>query len=85
MKYYHNELFPSYATAAIALQKALLDGWRIDMENPPDQVGFSYSLGLVRDYEFEPEPKLSRAEILVIARAARSKKYKEIRENENNA
>ena len=81
MKYYKTEMFGSYAAAMQAFEKAFADGWKIDQENPPDQVGFSYALTLVRDDE--PEYKMTRAEILVKARAARSHHNKDKGEQAN--
>lgn len=69
MKYYKTEMFGSYGAAVQFFEKAVAEGWKIDKENPPDQVGFSYSLPLVRDDE--PEYKMTRAECLAKARASR--------------
>jgi len=69
MKYYETKFFGGFGAAALYLEKAIADGWKIDQDNPPDQVGFTYALFLVRDDE--PEYKMTRAEILAKARAAR--------------
>lgn len=68
MKYYKTDMFGSYAAAVQAFEKAFEGGWRIDQDNPPDQVGFSYALSLVRDDE--PPYVMTRAECLAKARAA---------------
>lgn len=72
MKYYEEKMFGSYCSAVEYFEKAFAEGWRIDKSNPPEQVGFSYAFTLVRDDE--PEYKMTRAEILVKARAAIGKK-----------
>lgn len=75
MKYYEEKMFGSYCSAVEYFEKAFAEGWRIDKSNPPEQVGFSYALTLVRDDA--PAVKLTRAEILTKARAARTVKKKE--------
>ena len=75
MTYHRSELYGSYTAAALALEEAFNTGWRIDPKNPPEQVAFSYALILIRDDE--PEIKLTRAEILTKARAAKIIKKQE--------
>jgi hypothetical protein len=64
-------------------QDAVLDGYFLDKENPPTTYGFSYEAILVKDdkrsrYNAERiingHPKLTRAEILEKARAAKDAK-----------
>lgn len=69
MTYSVQEVYSSYMSAMIGLEKAIADGWKLSEESPPDMVGFNYSLTLVRDDE--PVVKMTRAEILTKARAAR--------------
>lgn len=69
MKYYQTQLFSSFLGAALFLADSVADGWRINKDDLPDVVGFSYYVSLVRDDE--PVIKLNRAEILAKARAAK--------------
>lgn len=72
MKYYKSELYSSFLAAALSLEENIADGWQINENDLPEVVGFSYYLSLVRDDE--PVVKLTRAEILTKARAAKTTK-----------
>ena len=70
MKYYRSELFSSFLGAALYLADSVEDGWKLNNEDLPHIAGFSYYISLVRDDE--PVVKLTRAEILMKARAAKT-------------
>lgn len=72
MKHYKTELFSSFLGAALFLADSVADGWQLSREDPPAVVGFSYYVSLVRDDE--PIVRLTRAEILAKARAAKTMK-----------
>lgn len=72
MKFYKSQLFSSFLGAALFLADSVAEGWRINKDDLPDIVGFSYYVSLVRDDE--PVVKLTRAEILAKARAAKTVK-----------
>lgn len=72
MKYYKSELFSSFLGAAQFLADSIAEGWELNKDDLPDVVGFSYYISLVRDDE--PTVKLTRAEILAKARAAKTAK-----------
>lgn len=72
MKYYKSELFSSFLGAALFLADSVADGWSLNKEDLPEVVGFNYYVSLVRDDE--PVVKLTRAEILAKARAAKGTK-----------
>ena len=69
MIYYKAELFSSFLGASLFLADSVEDGWRINKDDMPWYVGFNYYISLVRDDE--PVIKLTRAEILTKARAAK--------------
>ena len=69
MIYYKTELFSSFLGASLFLADSVEDGWRINKDDMPGYVGFNYYISLVRDDE--PVVKLTRAEILTKARAAK--------------
>lgn len=71
MKYYKSEIFGSFQNAAVYLAGSIADGWSLDENAPPEMVGFSYYVSLMRDDA--PVVKMTRAEILTKARAARYK------------
>lgn len=68
-------LFSSYTTAMQALQEAVLHGWRLDANDPPVTLGWTFELPLIRDDE--PPAKLERSEILAKARAAKAQRKTE--------
>jgi hypothetical protein len=68
----------SLESMGYAIQEMLAKGWKIDPTNPLQQNLFQYVCGFTHDGE--PLPKLSRAEILANARAAKAAK-KEGNEN----
>lgn len=72
MKFYKSQLFSSFLGAALFLADSVAEGWKINKDDLPDIVGFSYYISLVRDDE--PVVKLTRAEILAKARAAKTVK-----------
>ena len=72
MKFYKSQLFSSFLGAALFLADSVAEGWRINKDDLPDIVGFSYYVSRVRDDE--PVVKLTRAEILAKARAAKTVK-----------
>lgn len=69
MRHFKYDIYQSYTSAMLALEKAISAGWVIDNDAPPEQVGFAYALSLVRDDE--PPVVLTRAEIMAKARAAK--------------
>jgi hypothetical protein len=79
VKHRKTEFFSSFLGAALFLADSVADGWRLDKDNPPDKVGFSYVVALMRDDE--PVVRLTRAEILAKARAAKTEKSKEAKIN----
>lgn len=72
MKFYKDSLHHSFMASVLALQVDLADGWTVNEIDPPQVVGFAYYVSLERDDE--PAVKLTRAEILAKARAAKSTK-----------
>lgn len=50
------------------------DGWEVTAQMPPTLVGYWYEVHVERDESIVDEPKLSRAEILANARAAKKAK-----------
>lgn len=75
MTFRKTELYSSFTSAAFALEQAIKDGWKLDPEDPPADIGFRYELVLVR--EDEPVVKPTRAEILAKARQAKEAKRQE--------
>lgn len=68
---------PSLYVFVAELQDMLNDGWTVDLENtPPYMNGINYVVGLTKDVDENEPVKLSRAEILANARAARAAKAK---------
>lgn len=80
MKHQKTEIFSSFLGAALFLADSVADGWRLDKDNPPDMVGFSYVVNLTRDDV--PTVKLTRAEILAKARAAKTAKNNGVQTND---
>lgn len=62
----------SYTLAMLALEEAIKDGWRLDPNDPPVALAWTYELPLVRDDE--APVKADRGEILAKARAAKAAK-----------
>lgn len=60
------------------LERLIHEGWEIDEDEPLQPFGFGLLVGLIRDpaNAKDPEPKLSRAEILAKARQAKADKAK---------
>jgi hypothetical protein len=80
VKHRKTEIFSSFLGAALFLAESVADGWSLDKENPPDMVGFSYAVNLTRDDE--PVIRLTRAEILAKARAAKVTKNNGVQTND---
>lgn len=71
------------------IQDMVLDGWEIDEKNPPSVFGWHYEFQMIKNRRstdrckqrlqdlIDSKPKLSRAEIMEKARAARGKKEAE--------
>ena len=72
MKYYKTEMFSSFLGAALFLADSVTDGWELNKADLPEVVGFTYYISLMRDDE--PALKMTRAEILAKARAAKTVK-----------
>lgn len=62
------ELFTSFMAAALSIEKHLNEGWALDPESPPTDIGFRYEVS----FTFDGTPKRSREEILAAARAAKA-------------
>jgi hypothetical protein len=58
------------------------DGWEIDPQMPPTMLGYWYETIMVRDESIVDPVKVSRAEILAKARAAKKAKAEETPEGE---
>ncbi len=56
---------------------AAKEGWQVDQSNPPTLLGPYYHVIMQMPEDKVPEPTLSRAEILVNARAAKKNKAAE--------
>lgn len=63
------ESLPAFVQACIDAAKL---GWKLDEWNPPMDQGRYYDCVMVRDESITDEPPMSRAETLVVARAARA-------------
>lgn len=60
-----------------AILDACEDGWEVDFDNPPCTWGTTYEAHLTRSADITDEQRLSRAEILAKARAAKAAKAAE--------
>jgi len=70
MNHTKQELYTSFTSACLALEKAIKSGWNISEKNPPSMLGFNFEI----TYEREDAPPLDRAEVLMKARAAKAAK-----------
>lgn len=78
------EIFASsFQGIMVEFQELVQQGWEIDVNNPPDFLGFSYRATLIKNDRraaqmaeriLEGKPVMTRAEILEKARASRAAK-----------
>ena len=78
-------------TLSLKIQEMVEEGWDVDPERPMSQLGFMWECWFIRDVtdeqlqaEAEDADKLSRAEILAKARAAKAEKARVRKENEEH-
>jgi hypothetical protein len=82
MKQYKWIVTPSFIVYNLELAEALSVGWEFDEERMP-VAGFQYECHLVREVDENETPKLTRSEIMAIARKARAEKARQKAEQEN--
>ena len=58
----------------VQILEAADDGWELDPSNPPAMLGYNFECIMLRDSDIKDEVKLTRAEILANARAAKAAK-----------
>jgi hypothetical protein len=58
----------------VQILEASDEGWEIDPSNPPTMLGYNFECIMLRDSDIKDEAKLTRAEILANARAAKAAK-----------
>jgi hypothetical protein len=68
---------PSLYKFVADIEESVKEGWDVDFENaPPIMWGLVYEVGMIR--EAEEKPKMSRAESLAVARAAKAEKRSQV-------
>lgn len=64
------EVYSSFPSAVAGIKQEEKDGWEVDWTVPPQDIAFLFEVNFTRANA--PEPKMSRAEILAKARAAKA-------------
>lgn len=65
---------PNLEVFVTEMMKAAVDGWELDPQTPPMQIGVLYDGTLLKDENLVEPPKPTRTEILTNARAAKKAK-----------